>query len=214
MFLGMLSTAAGAAAPPKATAPKIPTPAELKADLKSITPILPAIGIPKIDPNHLQIPTLPYVQIPPGLAPAFGVLSPTGVTVCQAAYLGPLLGVVALTAGFAALGVKSPPVAPGFLAPAFGPIATLCTLSPFPTYKTCSIDTPINNELKSHLPEIPSLGPTAPSVDVFADIPAPFASIVTLVNAVQVDIQDFVLNDAPPPDITGALASALKCSTR
>jgi hypothetical protein len=204
VVLGGLAPGASAAG-----GPTVPTPEEIQRDIASIIPAPPQIGVPDIDPQHPQIPALPYVAIPPGLQPAFGILSPLGVPLCQAGYLGPLAGVVALTAVFAAL-PQEPPVAPSFISPLFGPVNTLCVLGGFPKYKTCGVDTQINDALKNG-PELPSVGGI--SVDVFSMVPAPFATVIGVIAAVEVDIQDYVLNGTPPPDLVQPLVDQIGCST-
>jgi len=207
--LSGLATSAFAAEEPPAAGPNVPTPADVQAAIKSLIPAPPTIGVPQFDPNDPQLPSLPYVEVPPGLHPALGILSPLGVTVCQAGYLGPLVGVVALTAVFAAL-PQEPPVAPSFINPLFSPFNTVCVLAPFPKYKTCGADAQINEVLESGLPDIPSVGGL--SVDVFSMVPAPFATVIGTLAAIQTDIQAYVLNNAAPPDITGPIVEQVGCS--
>lgn len=209
VVLSGLTTSAFAAEEPATPGFNVPTAEDVQAAIESLMLKPPTIGVPQFDPNDPQLPALPFVEVPPGLHPALGVLSPLGVSICQLGYLGPLVGVVALTAVFAALQTE-PPVAPSFINPLFSPFNTVCVLAPFPQYKTCGPDTQINELLESGLPEVPSVGGL--SVDVFSLVPAPFASVIGTLAAIQTDIQAYVLNNGTPPDLTGPLVEQLGCA--
>ena len=133
-----------------------------------------------------KAPALPYIEIPREVRPAFNLLSPVGAPMCQVGYL-----------------------APSFLSPLFSPFNTICVLTPLPKYRTCGPDPQIHQALR-RLPEPPAVG--GRTVDVFADVPAPFASVVGTIAAVQFDIENYVPNGAPPPDITTPLVDQIGCS--
>jgi hypothetical protein len=130
------------------------------------------------------------------------------VLTCQASYLGPLAGIVALTALFDAAGVE-PPVKPSFLGPLFGPVLTACVLAPFPTVNSCGPDGSITSQL-STLPPLPAAGPL-PAVDPFASVPAPFASVVVMLKAIQTDVAHYAYADSWSPKFANRVAKQLGC---
>lgn len=189
--------------------PPPPTPGQLQALATSLVPATPTVVPPEVNPDNPQLPNLPFVPIPAGLQPALGILSPTTVITCQVSYLGPLIGIVAVTAIFDAAGVD-PPVQPSFLGPVWGPVTTACVLAPFPTYTSCGPDGTISEQLAG-LPALPGAGPV-PVPDPFSLLPAPFASVVVLLNAIQFDIEHYLYNGAPSPDFADRVADQLSCT--
>ncbi len=204
----------GSALPAKALlgipTPPPPTPAQLQALATGLVPATPTIIVPTVDPQNPSLPFLPTVNVPPGLKPATGVLSPTTVITCQAASLGPLVGIVAMTAAFDAAGVE-PPVKPGFLSPLFGPFLTACVAAPYATWSACGPDGDITAQLTG-LPDLPAAGP-APSVDPFASVPAPFASLVNVLGGLQTAIKEYVYGGAPSLKFGDRVAKQLSCTS-
>lgn len=202
----------GWAVPAKAAfeAPPVPTPAQLQATVKSLVPARPTVVPPDVDASNPTFPSLPYVAPPAGLQPALTVASPTTVLSCQAAYLGPLAAIVALSKVFATAGVD-PPVAPSFLSPAFGPVTTACVLAPYPSISSCGPDGTITDALADH-PDvpIPSVG-GLPTVDPFASVPAPFASVVVILQSIENDLGYYVYGGQTPPEITEPVETELVC---
>ena len=189
--------------------PPVPSPGQVQATVKSLVPQKPTIVTPSVpDPNNLQFPILPYVPVPSGLKPALGVLSPTNVVTCQAAYLGPLVAIVALSKVMDTLGQH--PVAPSLISPAFGPVSTVCTASAYPTVASCGPDGTITDALANH-PDLPSVPGGVPTVDPFASVPAPFASVVVEVGAVQNDVEHYVYYDSYRFTFQKKLAQQLEC---
>ncbi|MEY2419527.1 MAG: hypothetical protein QOG90_2207 [Actinomycetota bacterium] len=189
--------------------PPVPSPGQLQSTVKSLVPAKPTVIVPTVpDPNHLALPILPYVAIPDGARPALGVLSPTAVVTCQVAYLGPLGGIVALSKVMDTLGQH--PVSPSFFSPAFGPVSTICTASAFPTVSSCGPDGTITDALADH-PEVPALPGGVPTVDPFATVPAPFASLVVEIGAVQYDIAHYVYNDSAHLPLQKKVYTQLEC---
>ena len=181
-------------------------------DLKVQPPAIPP-GLPKLDPRNPNLPPLPYVVLPPGLSPALAVLSPAEFVVCQGAYLGPLVGVVALTVLLDNLPDDQTRIQPSFINPLFGPVSTACVLAPFPWFDTCTQDTAILDAIEAAKPkeDIPSVGPI-PTVDPFSFVPAPFASLVVEIDAIQNIVSYYALNRTPiPGDPAGTLAKQLGC---
>lgn len=189
--------------------PPVPSPGQLQNTVKSLVPQQPTIVMPTVpDPNNLQFPVLPYVAVPSGARPALGVLSPTNVVTCQASYLGPLAAIVALSKVMDTVGQH--PLSPSFLSPAFGPVSTICTASAFPTVTSCGPDATITDALGDH-PELPSVPGGLPSVDPFATVPAPFASLVVEIGAVQYDIEHYVYNDSTKLPLRNKVYNQLEC---
>lgn len=189
--LALIGAVLGVAAP-AANAGIVPTVAEIQRNIDELQLQPPAVAVPSFDPANPQLPSLPYVQIPVGLNPALFLLSPVGVATCQAAYLGPLGGAVALTLVLDQLPDGTLPIQPSFLAPATSPLATACVLAPFPRYTGCTQDAPIQEQSEA--------------------VPAPFASIVTEVDALQKIVSYYALNREPfGRDIAGSLAKSLGC---
>lgn len=177
---------------PTAHADVVPTAKDIQRDIKDLQVQPPAIGVPSIDPNNPQLPNLPYVAIPPGLQPLLFVEAPVGVTTCQAAYLGPLGGAVALTVVLDALPDGTLPIQPSFLAPATSPLTTACVLAPFPRWTQCKQDAAIAEQAEQ--------------------VPAPFASLVVEVDAIQKIVSYYALNREPfGRDIAGRLAKQFAC---
>jgi hypothetical protein len=190
-------------------APPVPSPGQLQQQVKSLTPQKPTVVVPGVpNPDNLQFPILPYVAVPPGLRPALGVLSPTNVVTCQGAYLGPLVGIVALSKVMDTVGQH--PIAPSFFSPAFGPVSTVCTASAFPTVSSCGPDGTITDALGDH-PELPAVPGGVPSVDPFSSVPAPFASVVVEIGAIQNDVEHYVYNDAYRFNTQKKVATQLEC---
>jgi hypothetical protein len=205
----------GAALPAKAVlgvpTPPVPSPGQVQQLATSMIPPPPVVIVPSVpDPNNLQFPlVIPAVPIPPGARPALGVLSPTTVVTCQASYLGPLLAAVALSNVMDTLGQH--PVAPGVLGPAFGPVLTLCTAAPYPTVSSCGPDATIQDALAEH-PELPAAPGGVPAVDPFASVPAPFASLVVVLGALQYDVEHYAYFDTVQLGFQKRVAEQLECS--
>lgn len=177
---------------PAAQAAVTPSLDDIRRNIKELRLAPPSVGTPQVDPSNPQLPNPPFVQIPAGLSPALGVLSPAGVTTCQAAYLGPLLGAVGMTMLLDQLPPGSVPLQPSFLGPAFGPVTTTCVLAPFPRYTACTNDKAIADQSEA--------------------VPAPFASAVTEIDAVQKIVSYYLLNREPfGRDIAGNMAKRLGC---
>ena len=189
--------------------PPAPNPAQLQALIQSLIPEAPTVTPPDIDPQNPEIPNLPYVAVPPGLTPAMGLLSPTTVVSCQAAYLGPLVGIVAVTAAFDAAGIE-PPIKPSFLNPIFQVLTTACVAAPFPKYTSCGPDAQLSGAI-ADLPALPAAGPV--SVDPFSLLPAPFASLVVLLAAVEGDVSHYVYQGKLKPKISNNVAKQLTCTS-
>ncbi len=190
--LALVGTVVGVVKAPNVSAGAIPTREELTRDVQDLTPIPPAVGVPDLDPSNPEIPNLPYIQVPVGLNPALGVLGPVGVTSCQAAYLAPLGGVVAMTVLLDKLPDDTLPVQPSFLNPLFSPITTACVLAPFPRWTACKNDAAIQEQSEA--------------------VPAPFASLVVEVDAIQRIVSYYALNRAPlKGDAAAVLAQRLGC---
>jgi hypothetical protein len=190
-------------------APPTPTPQSVEALAKTFVPARPNIILPGVpDPNHVTFPPVPYVAPPAGAGPALGVLSPTTVLTCQVAYLGPLGGIVLMTVVMDQLGQH--PVAPGFLNPAFSPAVTLCVAAPSPTVSSCGPDGTITDALANH-PAVPALPGGVPTVDPFATVPAPFASVVVEIGAVQYDVEHYVYNDSTHLPLQHKVYNQLEC---
>ena len=209
LMLGTMAFKAEAAAPKV-----IPNKQDIQRLVQGLKVQPPAIAPPKLDPKNPNLPPMPYVQIPPALNPALAVLSPAEFVVCQGAYLGPLLGVVALTVLLDQLPTEKVRIQPSFLSPAFGPVSTACVLAPFPWYDQCKQDATIIKAIDAAKPkqDLPSVGPL-PTVDPFANVPAPFASLVVEADAIQNIVSFYGLNRTPVPgDPAGALAKQLSCS--
>lgn len=191
----LVGSLAGPAAALKA--PPVPTVADLRKDIKSIVPKAPSVGVPNVSLQNPQIPALPYVAPPAGLTPALGFLSPANVISCQAAYLGPLGGVVAMTVLLGQLPDGTLPVQPSFLQPLFSPIVTACVLAPYPTVSSCGQDAAITKRLQNlPVPAIPSVSGVAVP-DPFETAPAPFASLVVEVLALQTLVNHYVYDNKP-----------------
>jgi hypothetical protein len=199
--------------PAPASAGVVPNKQDIQRLVQGLKLAPPAIAPPKLDPKNPNLPPLPYVQVPPALNPALAVLSPAEFVVCQGAYLGPLLGVVALTVLLDQLPTEKVRIQPSFLSPAFGPVSTACVLAPFPWYTACKQDAAINKAIEAAKPkqDLPSVGPL-PTVDPFANVPAPFASLVVEVDAIQNIVSFYGLNRTPiAGDPAGKLATQLAC---
>jgi hypothetical protein len=192
------------------TAPPVPSPGQLQKTIKSFVPPVPVIIVPEVpDPNNLHFPlVIPAAPIPPGARPALGVLSPTTFTTCQVSYLGPLGAAVVMSKVMDTLGQH--PVAPGFWTPAFSPVLTICTLAPYPTVESCGPDGTIQDALADH-PDVPSVPGGLPAVDPFAQVPAPFASLVVEIGAVQYDLEHYVYNDTTHLPLQKKVAKQLEC---
>jgi hypothetical protein len=211
VVVGLLMGAAPAQAVLGVPAPPVPSAGELQATAKSLVPPRPVIIVPSVpDPNNLAFPlVIPAAPIPPGARPALGVLSPTTFTTCQVSYLGPLGAAVAMSKVMDTLGQH--PVSPGFLAPAFSPVLTVCTLAPYPTVESCGPDGTIQDALADH-PELPAVPGGIPAVDPFAQVPAPFASLVVEIGAVQYDLEHYVYFDSTQLALDHRVAKQLECS--
>ena len=210
VVIGLLAGAAPARAILGVPVPPVPSAGQAQQTAKSLVPQPPNVIVPSVpDPNHLMFPPVPYVAPPAGLRPALGVLSPTEVLTCQVAYLGPLAGIVALTVVMEKAGEH--PVPPGFLSPAFSPVVTLCVAADFPKVKSCGPDATITGALANH-PDVPALPGGVPTVDPFADVPAPFATVVVEVGAVQGDLEHYVYNDSVRLPLEHKLSKQLECS--
>jgi hypothetical protein len=190
--------------------PPVPTPAQLQALLKSFIPATPTVTPPDIDPQNPQIPNLPYVAAPPGLVPVLGALSPTTVVTCQAAYLGPLVGIVAITAAFDAAGVE-PPVQPSFINPLFQPVTTACVIAPFPKWTACGPDSDISERIAG-LPALPAAGPV--SLDPFSLLPTPFASLMVVLASIENDVSHYLYQGKLKTKVTNKLAKQLTCVSK
>lgn len=170
----------------------VPTADDIQRNVRELVPQPPAASVPSIDPANPQLPNLPYVAVPAGLNPALFVLAPAGVTTCQAAYLGPLGGAVALTVLLDELPDNTLPIQPSFLAPATSPLTTACVLAPFPRWTQCDNDAVIAEQA--------------------SQVPAPFASLVVEVDALQKIVSYYALNREPfGRDVAGNLAKRLGC---
>ncbi len=179
-------------AAPMAHAGVVPTAKDIQQTIKDLKVEPPSVGVPSIDPKAPQLPNLPYVAVPVALQPLLFVEAPLGVTTCQAAYLGPLGGAVALTVVLDALPDGTLPIQPSFLAPATGPLTTACVLAPFPRWTECKNDKTIAEQA--------------------SQVPAPFASLVVEVDAIQKIVSYYGLNREPfGRDIAGTLAKRLEC---
>jgi hypothetical protein len=189
--------------------PPVPSAGQLQGLILSLVPATPTVVPPTINPDDPQIPYLPYVAIPPGLTTAMGALSPTTVVTCQVAYLGPLVGLVAITAAFDAAGVD-PPVKPSFLNPLFGPVTTACVAAPFPQYTSCGPDGQITDAING-LPALPAAGPV--SVDPFSLLPAPFASLVVVIASLDKDVAHYAYSDTIKPKLSKKVAKQLTCTS-
>jgi hypothetical protein len=189
--------------------PPVPKPAHIQALVLSLVPATPTVTPPDIDPQNPELPNLPYVAVPPGLQPAMGVLSPTTVVSCQAAYLGPLVGIVAVTAVFDAAGIE-PPIKPSFLNPLFQVATTACVAAPFPKYTACGPDTDISNRI-NNLPALPAAGPV--SVDPFSLLPEPFASLVVVLASIEGDVSHYLYQGKLKPKVSNNLAKQLTCTS-
>jgi hypothetical protein len=202
----------GSALPAKALlgvpAPPAPSATQLQTLATSLVPATPTVTPPTVDPNNPSLPYLPYVAVPSGLSAATGVLSPTTVLTCQAAYLGPLMGIVAISALSDAAGVDLP-VKPSFLGPLFAPALSACLLAPYPTLTSCGPDGTITDQLAT-LPALPAAGPL-PAVDPFASVPAPFASLVVMLGALQHDVGHYAYADSWSPKFANKVAAQLAC---
>ena len=199
VLLGMFS--AGLAVRAYAAAPSLPIP-------------IPEVGVPPFDPQHPQIPPLPYIPIPPQLYGLTGLISPVEPVVCNVSYLGPLAGIVALTAVFNQL-PQQPPIPPSFLAPLFGPVTTACVLAAFPTITSCGPDAQITAQLHTIGNSLPNAGDAAGlgTIDPFATVPAPFASVVVELFSIQHAIETYALSGKPSPVNFGdAVSDQLGCS--
>lgn len=189
--LALTGAVVGAVAP-AADAKVVPTVEEVRRNIDELKPVAPGFSVPSINPQNPQLPVLPYVQVPAGLNPALGVLSPLGVVTCQAAYLGPLAGAVALTAVLDALPDDTLPIQPSFLSPALSPFTTACVLAPFPRWTACKNDAAIQAQSEA--------------------VPAPFASLVVEVDAIQKIVSFYALNRTPlKGDPAAVLATRLGC---
>jgi hypothetical protein len=191
--------------------PPVPSPGQLQQMATSFVPPPPVVIVPSVpDPNNLQFPlVIPAAPIPAGARPALGVLSPTTVVTCQVSYLGPLGAAVALSKVMDTAGQH--PVAPGILGPAFGPALTLCTAAPYPTISSCGPDATIQDQLADH-PDLPSVPGGIPAVDPFASVPAPFASLVVEIGAIQHDVEHYVYFDSTTLKLQDRVAEQLECS--
>jgi hypothetical protein len=191
--------------------PPTPSPGQLQTVAQSFVPPTPVIIPPSVpDPNNLHFPlVIPAAPIAPGVRPALGVLSPSAFTTCQVSYLGPLVAAVAMANVMDTLGQH--PVAPGFWTPAFSPVLTVCTLAPYPTVESCGPDGTIQDTLADH-PDVPSVPGGVPVVDPFAQVPAPFASLVVEIGAVQYDIEHYVYFDSTHLKLQKRVATQLECS--
>ena len=183
-FVGVAAPAVGADV--------VPTAEDIQQTIKDLTPQPPAVGVPSLDPANPQLPNLPYVQVPVALNPALGILAPAGVTTCQAAYLGPLGGAVALTVLLGELPDGTLPIQPSFLAPLTSPLTTACVLAPFPRWTACKNDAAIQEQSEA--------------------VPAPFASLVVEVDAIQRIVSYYALNREPVGrDVAANLSKRLGC---
>lgn len=175
-----------------ADAKVVPTVEDIQRNIQELKPAPPAVTAPSINPQNPQLPNLPFVQIPAGLNPALFVLGPLGVTTCQAAYLGPLGGAVAMTVVLDNLPDGTLPIQPSFLAPALSPLTTACVLAPFPRWTACRNDAAIAEQSEA--------------------VPAPFAALVTEVDALQKIVSFYALNRTPlKGDPASVLATRLGC---
>jgi hypothetical protein len=190
--------------------PPVPSPGQVQQLATSMVPPPPVVIVPSVpDPNNLQFPlVLPAVPIPSGARPALGVLSPTTVVTCQASYLGPLVAAVALSSVMDTAGQH--PIAPGFAGPVFGPVLTLCAAAPYPTVSSCGPDATIQDQLANH-PDLPAAPGGVPAVDPFASVPAPFASLVVMVGAIQYDVEHYVYFDSTALKVQHRVANQLEC---
>jgi hypothetical protein len=189
--------------------PPAPTPGYVQTLVLSMVPATPSVPTPSVpDPNNLQLPQLPYAPVPAGLNPALGIVAPTTVVTCTASYLGPLVGIVALTAALDALPADAP-IQPSFINPLFSLTTTACVLAPYPDIATCGPDGNIQSQLTS-APTLPAAGPV-PSVDPFAFVPAPFASVVVMAQAVEEMVDHYVYQDSINPVLTNKVAKQLDC---
>lgn len=210
--LGVIGLLVGGFATRAEAAPKaVPSKQDIQRLVQDMKLTPPAVGVPKVDPKNPVIPPLPYVQVPRGLNAALGVLSPVSFVVCQGAYLAPLGGVVAMTVLLDSLPTDSIPVQPSFLNPLFSPITTACVLAPFPRFTSCKGDAAVTKVIETaSKKELPSVG--AVSVDPFDFVPAPYASLVVEVDALQKAISYYALNRQPlAGDPTAKLAEQLVC---
>ncbi|HVT78820.1 MAG TPA: hypothetical protein VHD87_17395, partial [Acidimicrobiales bacterium] len=193
----------GVPVPPK------PTATSVEKTVKSMIPPKPAIVVPSApNPHNLQLPVLPVVFVPNGLRPALGVLGPTGVVTCQVSYLGPLGLIVVMSKAMDTLGQH--PFVPSLFSPLFSPVTTVCTAAPYPTVSSCGPDGTITHTLAKH-PDLPTVPGGLPTVDPFATIPAPFASLVVEVGAVQTDVQHYVYNDTVKLTLQKKVEKQLEC---
>ncbi|MDP1795555.1 MAG: hypothetical protein Q8K63_15565 [Acidimicrobiales bacterium] len=177
---------------PAADAKVVPTVEDIQRNIQDLKPVPPGFAVPTVDPQNPQLPVLPFVQVPAGLNPALYVLGPLGVTTCQAAYLGPLGGAVALTVVLDALPPDTLPIQPSFLAPALSPVTTACVLAPFPRWTACKNDKAIQEQSEA--------------------VPAPFASLVVELDAIQKIVSFYALNRTPlKGDPAAVLATRLGC---
>ena len=188
--------------------PAVPTPAKIQTLVRSMIPAAPSVAVPDIDPQNPQLPTLPYVAVPPGLQPLLGVAAPSTVVTCTASYLGPLVGIVAITAAMDAVPADLP-IQPSFINPLMSLFTTACVLAPYPEIATCGPDGNIQKQLTS-APTLPAAGPV-PSVDPFAFVPAPFASVVVIAQAIEKAVDHYLYNDAIKPKLTNKVAKQLTC---
>lgn len=207
LLLGGMATSAHAAAPKV-----VPNKQDIQRLIRDLKVQPPGVAAPTINPDNPNIPPLPFVAIPPGLNPALGVLSPASFVVCQASYLGPLAGVVALTVVIDELPPGKTNIQPSFLGPLFGPVTTACVLAPFPRFTQCKGDAAVLKALAARPDaEIPVPG-GLPTVDPFEFVPAPYATLVVEVDALQKAISYYGLNRQPVPgDPTSRLAKQFAC---
>ena len=190
--------------------PPAPTPGQLQALVQSFVPPTPAVVPPSVpDATDPQLPTPPFVNPPTGARPLLAAAGPVSVVSCQAAYLGPVLGIVAVTTIFDAAGVE-PPVKAGFLAPLFTPVQNVCVLAPYPDISSCGPDETITAQL-GDLPSPPAVG-GVPTVDPFSTAPAPFASLVTALLAVQDSVNQYAYQGDNAVKVANKAAKQLTCS--
>jgi hypothetical protein len=189
--------------------PPPPNAGQLQALATSLLPATPSVIVPTVNPDNPQLPNIPAAPLPPGLSPALGVLSPTTIATCQASYLGPIVGIVAMTAILDAAGIE--PVKPSFLGPLFGPVTNACVLAPFPVYTSCGPDSTVTEQLAS-LPALPAVGPL-PVPDPFTLFPAPLAAVVVVLNAIQADVAHYAYGGAPSLKFADRVAKQLDCTS-
>ena len=189
--------------------PPVPTPGQLQALAASFVPDAPAVVPPATpDPQDPQLPPPPFVNPPAGASPLLAAAGSASVLTCEAAYLGPLLGIVLITSLFDTAGVQ-PLVKPGFLSPAFSPVTNACVIAPYPSISSFGPDENITQQLAS-LPDAPGAG-GVPTVDPFASAPAPFASLVVALLAAQDSVNQYAYGGEPGVNVAKTVTKRLAC---